>query len=82
MAAEARLTFAAQAALLAKSQIAAWQMENAEAKWRIVGYLMNYSLAVQWQRERGGGVPALLISHVGGGRRLQPERENIAQQLA
>lgn len=33
--------------------------------------------------ERGArGVPALLISHVGGGRRLQPERENIAQQLA
>lgn len=55
MAAEARLTFAAQAALLAKSQIATWQMENAEAKWRIVGWLMNYSLAVQWQRERGGG---------------------------
>lgn len=50
---EARLTFAAQAALLAKSQIAAWQMENAEAKWRIVGYLMNYSLA--GAATKGGG---------------------------
>lgn len=62
MAAEARLTFAAQAALLAKSQIAAWQMENAEAKWRIVGLLMNYSLAVQWQMERGGGGSACFIN--------------------